>query len=294
MILVTGATGTVGSHVARALREAHVPQRAFVRDDNRAAALLGDRVELAVGDFADVTSVQRALDGIETVFLASANHPQQAAYEIAFIDAAMAAGVRRIVKLSAVGAQIDSPLAFWDHHGRVEEHLRTTSLRSVVLRASGYMTTVLLSAAAVRQHGMLVAPIGEGRISMIDPRDVADVAVAALTSSAHDGKTYVVTGSEPITYERVAAEITAATGRAVTFVNVPDEAAHAALIADGLPVWLVDQIITLFGLIRQGAVARVTDTFRAIMGREPRALSAFIREHAHLFGQDVEQPLGAR
>jgi uncharacterized protein YbjT (DUF2867 family) len=111
-ILVTGATGNVGSRVVRELHARGVSVRAFVRDPGKATALLGNGVELASGDFSDAGSVSRALEGVDGVFLACANDPHQVEYETGVIDAAAAAGVRRIVKLSALGAEVGSSVAF--------------------------------------------------------------------------------------------------------------------------------------------------------------------------------------
>ena len=122
-ILTTGATGTVGRHLARRLAERGATVRALVRDRDRAADLLGPDVDLAVGDLADRAPLTAALDGVSAVYLACANHPLQVAWETGLIDAAVAAGVRRIVKLSAIDAAIGSPVAFADAHGRIEEHL---------------------------------------------------------------------------------------------------------------------------------------------------------------------------
>ena len=119
-ILVTGATGNVGSAVVEELGDRGLPVRAFVRNPDRAAAVLGPDVELAVGDFAEPASIRAALDGIEVVFLACGNVPPQVEYETRVIDAAARAGVRRLVKLSALGAEPGSRVAFWDWHARIE------------------------------------------------------------------------------------------------------------------------------------------------------------------------------
>src|SRR4028119_327754 len=112
-VLVTGATGNVGSRVVGELRDLGVPVRAFVRDADMAATMLGDGIEIAAGDFSDAASVRRALEGVEGVFLACANDPRQVEDEAGGVDAAAGAGVRRIVKLSALGAEVGSPVAFW-------------------------------------------------------------------------------------------------------------------------------------------------------------------------------------
>jgi uncharacterized protein YbjT (DUF2867 family) len=180
-VLVTGATGNVGSRVARELRNAGAPVRAFVRDERRAASVFGGGVELAPGDFSDAYSVRRALEGVDAVFLACSNDPRQVAYETGLIDAAAEAGVGRIVKLSALGAQAGSPLAFWDWHGKIEDHLRASGVPSVVLRPAFFMTNLLGTAEHVRRGGALFAPAAGARISMIDPEDVA---AAAAVSAA--------------------------------------------------------------------------------------------------------------
>ena len=133
-ILVTGATGNVGSAVVAELGDRGLPVRAFVRDPDRAAAILGPDVELAVGDFPDPASIRAALEGIEVVFLACANVPPQVEYEIRVIDAAARAGVRRLVKLSALGAAPGSRVAFWDWHARIERHLEASGVPWVNLR----------------------------------------------------------------------------------------------------------------------------------------------------------------
>ena len=118
---------------------------------------------------------------------------------------------------------------------------------------------------------------------MIDPRDVAAVAAVALSTDGHEGQTYVLTGPEAISYERVAEELSAATGRRIRFVAVPDEAARQALVGAGMPRFVAEQIVSLFGVLRQGAHERTTDTARALTGREPRTFARFAHDHAGLF-----------
>jgi uncharacterized protein YbjT (DUF2867 family) len=282
-ILVTGATGNVGSRVVRKLREHGASVRAFVRDPNKAAAMLGESVELAVGDFGDPGSVRAALEGVEGVFLACANDPRQVEYETGVIDAAREAGVRRIVKLSALGAEAGSPVAFWDWHARIEDHLRASGVPFVVLRPAFGMANLLGSAEGVRHAGSLFAPAGGARVAMIDPADVAATAAVALAEEGHDGKTCVLTGPEAITFERVAEDLAAATGQRVQFVAVPDEAARQALLGSGMPEFVAGQIVAIFGFLRRGMQDRTTDAVRALTGREPGPFAQFAYEHAGLF-----------
>ena len=283
-VLVTGATGNVGSWVVKELRGHGVSIRAFVRDPDRAAEKLGDDVELAVGDFSDTSSLHRALEVADHLFLTSADSPQMVEHETAVIEAAAAAGVSRIVKLSTLGAKVGSPLPPFDWHGRIEQHLWRSEVPAVVLRPNFYMSNLLGSAESIRQTGKLFAPADGAKIAMIDPRDVAAVAAVVLTTDiGHEGQTYELTGPEAITYEHIAEELSAATGRPIEFVDMPDEAARAGFVEAGMPDWLVEHLIRVFGIIRQGALKQTTDIVRALTRREPRTFAVFAREHAGLF-----------
>jgi uncharacterized protein YbjT (DUF2867 family) len=262
-VLVTGATGNVGSQVVAELQARAVPVRAFVRAPGQL-----EGVEPAVGDFADPASIRRALAGVDRVFLSSADGPDKVAHEAAVVDAAAEAGVELIVKASTIGAQAGSPLKPFDWNGRSERHLSASGVPAVTLQSAFYMTNVL---AAVRD-GVLPAPAGDGAVAMIDPRDVAAVAAVALSGDGHAGRTYHLPGPEAITFAEVAEVL------GVRYVDVPPEAARSGLTAAGMPDWLVDHLDGVFALIRAGRLAETTDVVRAVSGREPRDFAAFARD----------------
>ena len=282
-ILVTGATGNVGSLVVHELRGRGVPVRAFVRDSEKAVGMLGGDVELAIGDFGEPGSIQAALDGVDGVFLACSNQPQQVEYENRVIDAVEEAGVQRIVKLSALGAEIGSPVAFWDWHARIENHLRASDVPFVILRPTFSMANLLASAEAVQYTSKLFAPAGDAGIAMIHPQDVAAVASVALAEDGHEGKTYTLTGPEAITFGQVAGYLWGALGREIEYINVPDEVALQSMVEQGLPDFVAGQIVTVFGVLRGGAQERTTDAVPAITGRDARGFADFASEHARLF-----------
>jgi uncharacterized protein YbjT (DUF2867 family) len=283
-ILVTGATGNVGSSLISELTGRGMPARAFVRDPDRAAAVLGPDVELAVGDFADPASIRAALDGVEVVFLACGNLPPQLHYETNVIDAAARAGVRRLVKLSALGAAPGSPVAFWDWHARIERHLEASGVPAVVLRPRYYMTNLLGFVETIRSAGAVFAPADGVKVPMIDPRDVAASAAAVLTGDGHEGRTYELTGPEVVTFSDVAAQVSELRGRPVQFVPVPDADALEGLLQAGLPDWLATNIVAVFAMLRREGSAQVTDATHALAGRQPRHLGEFLADHAALFG----------
>jgi uncharacterized protein YbjT (DUF2867 family) len=288
MILVTGATGTAGSQVMRALLERGQDVRAFVRDADNARRLFGDGAELAVGDFADRNALRAAFSGVDDVFLSGADDPRRVEWETAAIDEAASAGVRRIVKLSSIVAEPGSPVAFWDWHGRIEAHLRESGVPAVVLRSTFYMSNLLAAAGQVALAGRLYAPAGEARIAMIDPRDVGAAAAAVLTTGGHEGQTYVLTGPAAVTYTQIARDLSTATAREVEFVDVSDEVAEQALVQAGLPDFVAAQIVTIFALARQGMGEEVTATVESLTGRPPRTFAAFARDCAHLFAPVAE------
>ncbi|MFZ3474632.1 NmrA family NAD(P)-binding protein [Streptomyces sp. 4.24] len=279
-VLVTGAAGKIGSRVVTELGGRGIPVRAFVRDPDRAAAVLGGGTELAHGDFAEPESVRRALDGIERMFLLCANDPRQVEYGTTAIDAAAAAGVRQVVMLSTIGAQAGSPTVFLDQHGRIEQHLRGSGIPAVVLRSSHMMSNVLGSAATIRQAGRFFLPAGDARIAMVDPYDVATAAVAALVTAEHDGSTHVLTGPEAITYTEVARRLSSALGRPIEYVDVPGEAAAAAMTQAGLSQWLAEQVVAVFGALRGGLNTSTTGAVRHLTGREPHTFEEFARRAA--------------
>ena len=232
-VLVTGATGTVGSLVVRDLVARGVAVRAFARHPDVPGA------EPAPGDFERPETLRSALAGVEDLFLSTPNHPRQAEHEANVIDAAAAAGVRRIVKLSASGARTGSPVAFWDAHGRSEEHLRASGIEAAILRPTCFMT-----------H-LPAAPGAAGRVAAIDPADIAAVAVALLTERWQPG-VHELTGPEGVAFEP------------------PPDAAFA-----DLPEWVATNLGTMFALLRDGAQGQTTAMVAALTGREPRSFSAF-------------------
>jgi uncharacterized protein YbjT (DUF2867 family) len=283
MIVVTGATGTIGSRVVGELTAAGIPCRAFVRDAAKASAVLGDDVAVAVGDFADPASIRAAVDGADALVLSSGNDPRQVEFEANVIDTTAGASRCPIVKIGSVGADPASPAEFVAWHGRSEAHLAGSGLPATVLRGSFYMTNLLAAADSLAHGGPLVAPAGAARIAMVDPRDIAASVVAVLTGSGHHGNTYELTGPEALTYAQVAETLTRVLGRSVEFVDAPEPAVREALIASGMPEWFANGFLSLFAELRRGIAATVTTTVEDLTGRPSTPLASFVEDHAAVF-----------
>ncbi len=290
-ILVTAATGNVGRTVTALLADHPAVQvRALVRHP-ASAVDLPDRVEVAVGDFADLPSLDEALDGVDAVYLACGNVAEQVDHECTVIDRAAAAGARRIVKLSARGAELGSPVAFWHWHALIERHLSRSGIPSVVLQPSFLMTNLFAAADSVRAHGLVIAPAARARISMVDPRDVAAVAAAALVEGGHEGHTYLVTGPAAVTYDVVAASLSDVLGRDVAYLDIDPDEARRGMLDQGLPPFVVDQLGAVFSALRRGDQATTTEIVESVTGRLPQSFREFAGDHAAAFA--VPEPVAS-
>jgi uncharacterized protein YbjT (DUF2867 family) len=277
LILVTGATGKVGSEAVRLLAAQHQPVRALVRDPSRAPR--GD-VEVAIGDFDRPDTLDAAVRGVDTVLLVSPAVPAQ---EMAVIDAAVRHEVTHVVKVSSK-ASADSPVARRRGQARIEAHLETSGLAHTLLRPNAYLQNLLALAPVVAQTRSFPMSAGDGQVGMVDARDVAAAATAVVTAPGeHAGRTYWLTGPELITYTDVAKELAAALGHPVEYRRITPAEHRAAMIGAGVPETVADSNAQAFGLIAEGDAAWLSDDAKALTGETPRSLHTFIAEHIAAF-----------
>jgi len=276
MILVTGASGKVGSEAARLLGAQHHPTRALVRDASRAP----HGVETVIGDFDRPDTLDTAMRGVETVVLVSPAVPAQ---EIAVIDSAVRQGVRHIVKITSK-ASADSPVDRRRGQARIEAHLEATGLSFTLLRANAYMQNLLALAPMIKQTGGFLMSAADGQVGMIDSRDVAaTAATVAATPQAHVGRTYWLTGPDLITYSNVAEELSDALGHPVEYRRTSPADHRAAMIKAGVPEAVAISNAQAFGLIAEGDAAWLTNEVESITGTAPRTLRTFITDHIAAF-----------
>jgi uncharacterized protein YbjT (DUF2867 family) len=284
MILITGATGTVGKGVVGELqRIGAAGVRALVRDPARAAFVREAGFETVEGDFDRPETLDSALEGVATALLLTPPSPRTFELNRDFIEAAKRAGVRRVVKLSAVGADESAPEGFSKWHGQSEEFLKASGLGWTILRPNFFMQNILGQAQTVATQGVIYQPGGDARASLIDARDIGAVAARTLADEGHEGKTYTLTGPEGLSYTDVAAKLSDATGRKVSYVPVTPEQFREGALAQGLPEWLVSALERLNELFASGEAEAVTDDVRRVGGREPKTFDEFARDHAAAF-----------
>jgi uncharacterized protein YbjT (DUF2867 family) len=289
MILVTGATGTIGSAVLRLLAGRGVAARALTRDPARASALAAlPGIEVVAGDMAQPETLAAALRGVTRAMLISSSDPGMLDVQSNFIDAARRAGVGHVVKLSGIMPELDSPFRFARMHGEIERRLEASGLPFTHLRAGEFMSSYFRQVPSIVGRGALFLPMADARIASIDIGDIAEVATAALTGVGHEGKTYPLTGSEALTMAEVAERLSAATGKTIRYVDVPPDEAKRAQLAAGMSPYLVDALGELFAERRRGKENVVWPTVGALIGRQATRFDEFARRHAAVFRGEVK------
>jgi uncharacterized protein YbjT (DUF2867 family) len=287
-VLVTGATGQVGGALLEELLRRGAPVRAMVRTEEQATGLAARGVDAVVADLEHPESLPDVLDGVGHVFLMSRDDPRQPEMEGALMDAVAQAGAERVVKLSATGARPDSPVALMRRHAEGERILKGSGLEYTILRPQLFMQNFLRFGPSVATEGRFTAPMGDMRFALVDVRDVARVAAAALTDVGHAGATYVVTGPKALSYGEAADTIGAAIGKEVAYEPAEPRAFRDILVTErGLPRWRAEELAFIASAYGGGRGELVTDVVRRVGGGEPRAFAGFVRDHADHFARGL-------
>jgi uncharacterized protein YbjT (DUF2867 family) len=281
MILITGATGQVGSEAINALVAAGAEIRALVRRPSEFAG--PQAVQVLQGSFDDDGSLARALEGIDVMLLAGRDSPDSASQHRRVLGHARRAEVRHIVKLSAIGAFPESPIALMREHDAIDEEIRKGPADWTLLRPHLYMQNLLRAADAVRREGRLVAPMGLGRFPLVDTRDVGAAAAVVLANpAAHAGKAYTLTGPVAQSYDEVAAAFATVAGHAVAYEPVAPEDFETRLLAAGIPNWRAFDLAHIASAY-SAAENAVSPDLPMLLGRRPRSLSEFLEDHRTAF-----------
>jgi NAD(P)H dehydrogenase (quinone) len=272
-IAVTGATGELGGRVARRLAARGAPLRLVVRDPERAPDIAGAEVAVAESYRAG-GRLRDALRGADTVFLVSGREePDRVASHFSAVDAAVAAGVRRIVYTSFVNASPDATFTLVRHHFATEERIRASGVAYTFLRDSLYLDFVEFFAG---EDGVIRGPAGEGHVAPVARDDIADVAAVVLAEDGHQNQTYTLTGAERRTMAGWASELARVTGRPVEFADETVEEAYASRAHFGAPDWEVEGWVTTYLAIARGELDVVTDTVERLTGHPPKTLEQLL------------------
>ena len=281
-ILVTGATGNVGAEVARLLiekgREQGFPVRIAVRNVQKAKAKFGEdaNIEYVSLDFDKPETYQAAFEGVKGMFLMRPPAVADASKINAAVDAAKAAGVQEVAFLSLQGVERNPLLP----HARTEKYLKSTGLTYTFLRASFFMQNLdTTHREDIAEYGEIFVPAGRGKTSFIDVRDIAAVAVKALTEAGHENRAYELTGTDALDYFQVADIFTDVLGKRVTYPNPSPWRFWRRMKERGLPTPFILIMIGLYTVCRLGLASHVSRDTAQVLGRAPISMQAYVTDY---------------
>jgi uncharacterized protein YbjT (DUF2867 family) len=280
-VLVIGATGNTGSGLVPTLRSAGVDVRVFVRDESKAQPLKAIGTEIVVGDLDKPKTIEPAVAGVDRIYLLTWNGPTQAQQVQNVIDVAKRAGNPHIVRHSMWGSEKSRIMK---QGGQAEAAVKSSGLPWTLLKPTFFMQNTMMAAQTIGSDGVIYWDVGDGKIGMVDVRDIVDVAAAVLTGSGHEGKSYILTGPEAISFHDVAATFSKVLGKDVKYINVPHEAAFDTMVSMGSPEWIASGYGELMAGFSEGFAESITDNVEALTGHPARSFEQFARDFAQVFG----------
>jgi uncharacterized protein YbjT (DUF2867 family) len=282
MILITGASGSVGKAVLQEAIRQQSKVRAMYRSREEAAKAPSG-CEPVLADYSDKPSLGKALDGVTSVYVVCSPIPQLVELESKMLDASKEAGVQHVVLNSAMGAG-DYGKSFPSWHRKVEDKLKATGMSHTILRPNGFLQNIVTyHAPSIRAQGAFYAAMGDAKVSYLDVGDIAVVAVKALQGGAHAGKTYELNGPEAISNQEIAKRISEVIGRTVNYVDIPESAQREAMLGLAMPEWQVTALLELQQYYKQGGGGKTDGLLQGLIERAPVTLDQYLAANAREF-----------
>lgn len=283
-ILITGATGNIGSALTQLLSDRGTPFRAMVRDEAQAGKLAQlPGAQTVIADFNDAQSLTNALQGIKKAFLLTNSSELAETQQTRFVELAAAAGVQHIVKLSQWAADANSPVRFLRYHAAVEKKIKASGMTYTFLRPNLFMQGLLGLREYIIHKGVFFASVGDASISAVDIRDIAEVAVNSLTRAGHENRIYNLTGPQSLTHYQLAEILSAAVNRTIHFVDTSADVMQDALLKAGFPEWQAAGLIEDYVHYSKNEAAQITNDIEQVTGHTPRSFEQFAKDYAPLF-----------
>lgn len=287
MIAIVGATGNTGRAVVNELKQLGQNPVCVVRNPEKAREVLGPDAKTAVAELTDRAALEKALQGVQSVFVVTGHNPGMVEQQNNVLDAAMKASAKYLVRVSGGRAVVvpDSESVIGRSHYAIEERLRNSGIGWVILRPGLFMQNVFTQAAAIKNDNKMVLPFPKDLpVALTDVRDTGAVGARILIDpTPHAGKTYEFTG-KLTNYGEFADVLSQVLGRTITYVGVTPEQAEQAMKSRGMPDWLVQHLVTIAKLGAKGAFSNEsTGPVREIAKREPITTRQFVEDHKTMF-----------
>jgi (4-alkanoyl-5-oxo-2,5-dihydrofuran-3-yl)methyl phosphate reductase len=283
MILVTGATGNIGKElVAQLLAGKGQPLRVVSRDERKLLNLDPD-VERLIGDLRERSTVERAVRGVDRLFLVWSLVDESHEADRMLIDEAQRAGVRHVVAISSLATSLAADRGIGALHREKERFIESSGMSWTFLRPGAFMSNALQWIGTIKSQGKVFSPTGDGQTAPISPYDIAAVAAVALTAPGHEFQIYELTGSELLSAHEQVKILARVLGKPIECVDVPSSIAAEGMRKAGLPAFVVDSLAEFWEDARRGGRVIKTDTVKRLTGREPQNFETWCREHRATF-----------
>jgi uncharacterized protein YbjT (DUF2867 family) len=290
-ILVMGATGTLGSEVVKQLSNSTpaVNIKAGVHSaQNINKVKDGDKVEVVLIDYNKPETLKEALSQVDKLFLLTPDVPN--AHELAsnLVIEAKKAGIRHIVKQSVMGADLEADVGTFRLHRQAEKIIEQSEIPFTFLRPNEFMQNFInFHSHFIKNNNAFYLPLEDAKVSLVDVRDIAAVAVKSLTEDRSDkhnnNKTYLITGPEALSYYQAAEILSSATDKKISYVNISEEEARGAMKEMGMSDWLINTISELHDYFRKGNASQVSSAVEEVTGKKPISFSQFAKDYAEAF-----------
>jgi uncharacterized protein YbjT (DUF2867 family) len=289
-ILVMGATGTLGGEVVKQLSSSTpaVNIKAGVHSAQNVKKVKdGDKVEVVLIDYNKPETLKEALSQVDKLFLLTPDVPN--AHELAsnLVIEAKKAGIRHIVKQSVMGADLEADVGTFRLHRQAEKIIEQSEIPFTFLRPNEFMQNfVNFHSHFIKNNNAFYLPLEDAKVSLVDVRDIAAVAVKSLTedrSDKHNNKTYLITGPEALSYYQAAEILSSATDKKISYVNISEEEARGAMKEMGMSDWLINTISELHDYFRKGNASQVSSAVEEVTGKKPISFSQFAKDYAEAF-----------
>ena len=279
-VLVTGASGNTGSGLVPALLKSGINVRAFVRNEAKAQALKEAGAEIVIGDLDNPETIVPAVEGVDKIYLLTWNGPTQAQQVENVLKAATQSGNPHIVRHSMWGSEKSRIIQQGD---RAEEAVMSSGLPWTLLKPTFFMQNTMMAAQTIASDGVIYWDVGNGKIGMIDVRDIVDVAEAVLTGRGHEGKSYILTGPEAISFYEIASAFSKVLGKRIQYVCVPGEASLVSMMSMGVPEWIARGYGELMEGFSEGFASSTTDNVATLTGHPARSFEQFACDYTQVF-----------
>ncbi|MEM7757727.1 MAG: SDR family oxidoreductase [Cyanobacteria bacterium P01_A01_bin.40] len=282
MICITGAGGTVGREVVKQLELAKVPYRAAYFSKEKVEAALAKGIDAVIIDYNRPETLRKAFQGCDKLFLLGPNTLNQTQLELNAVEAAKAVGVQYIVKQSVMGAEgEDFSLALI--HRPVEKAIESSGMAWTILRPNSFMQNVVtFMSETIKNESAFYSASGEAKIAHVDVRDIAAVAVKALTESTHAGQAYTLTGPDALTYDELANELSKVLGRSIGHISLSPSDLKHGMLAEGMPEAIAERMLDLERYYREDRASRITNDIKQVTGQEPRRFAQYMQDYGLL------------